>query len=152
MLVDHTRHALRFCQSTNPEVPCYITSWSSLYTGAVRYCLRVRVAFCSCMWSCWPIHNPLLPRASCQVKPILKKTHEAAKSSEAPTWEDQHPNPFSPIFSLFGWCWYDRIRSWIITAGWFGVREKYYSGWKFTIVYDQTNMLLILHYPFPLVI
>ena len=34
------------------------------------------------------------------------------------------------------------IRSWIITAGWFGVREKYYSDWFFTIVYDQANMLL----------
>ena len=29
----------------------------------------------------------------------------------------------------------------LFTAGWFGVREKYYSGWKFTIVYDQANWL-----------
>ena len=34
-------------------------------------------------------------------------------------------------------------RSWIITAGWFGVREKYCSGWKFTIVYDQANRACI---------
>ena len=30
----------------------------------------------------------------------------------------------------------------LFTAGWFGVREKYYSGWKFTIVYDQANRLV----------
>ena len=29
----------------------------------------------------------------------------------------------------------------LFTAGWFGVREKYCSGWKFTIVYDQANRL-----------
>ena len=29
----------------------------------------------------------------------------------------------------------------LFTAGWFGVREKYCSDWKFTIVYDQANML-----------
>ena len=28
---------------------------------------------------------------------------------------------------MFGWGKNDRIRSWIITAGWFGVREKYCS-------------------------
>jgi len=49
----------------------------------------------------------------------------------------------SPICSLFGWGWNDRIRSWIITAGWFGVREKYCSGWKFPIVYDQANRLMV---------
>ena len=43
---------------------------------------------------------------------------------------------------LFGWGGNDRLRSWIITAGWFGVREKYCSGLKFTIVYDQANKLL----------
>ena len=44
--------------------------------------------------------------------------------------------------SLFSWSWNDRIWSWIITANWFGAREKYCFAWKFTIVYDQTNMLL----------
>ena len=29
----------------------------------------------------------------------------------------------------------------LFTAGWFGVREKHCSGWKFTIVYDQANRL-----------
>ena len=29
----------------------------------------------------------------------------------------------------------------LFIAGWFGVREKYCSGWKFTIVYDQAIFL-----------
>ena len=32
----------------------------------------------------------------------------------------------------------------LFTAGWFGVRGKYCSGWTFTIVYDQTNRLIFL--------
>jgi len=31
----------------------------------------------------------------------------------------------------------------LFTAGCFGVREKYCSDWKFTIVYDQANRLII---------
>jgi len=36
----------------------------------------------------------------------------------------------------------------LFTAGWFGVREKHCSGWKFMIVYDQANMLIYVwqHY------
>ena len=40
----------------------------------------------------------------------------------------------------------------LFTVGWFGVREKYCSGWKFTIVYDLANMPKNVHSPFqPLV-
>jgi len=28
----------------------------------------------------------------------------------------------------------------LFIADWFGVREKYYFSWKFTIVYDQANI------------
>jgi len=34
----------------------------------------------------------------------------------------------------------------LFTIGWFDVKEKYCSGWKFTIVYDQANRLHVLEY------
>ena len=30
----------------------------------------------------------------------------------------------------------------LFTTGWFGVRKNTVPGWKFTIVYEQTNMLV----------